>query len=76
MSESSHRSRPELRASLLRIRIRIREARLRASLAVDAGLVSLYWQIGRDILERQTEMDGAPEWLTAWPWTCGRGLRR
>ena len=32
---------------------RIREARLRASLSVNAELIALYWRIGRDILERQ-----------------------
>ena len=34
---------------------RIREARLRASLSVNAELIALYWRIGRDILERQLE---------------------
>ena len=32
---------------------RIRTAQLRASLAVNRELVLLYWQIGRDILDRQ-----------------------
>jgi hypothetical protein len=32
---------------------RIRAAQLRASLAVNRELVLLYWQIGRDILDRQ-----------------------
>jgi len=32
---------------------RIRAAQLRASMAVNRELVLLYWQIGRDILERQ-----------------------
>jgi predicted nuclease of restriction endonuclease-like (RecB) superfamily len=32
---------------------RIREAQVRASLSVNRELVLLYWQIGRDILERQ-----------------------
>ena len=31
----------------------IRQARLRASLAVNAELIGLYWRIGRDILDRQ-----------------------
>lgn len=42
---------------LAELKIRIREARLRASLAVNAELIGLYWLIGRDILERQ-ERDG------------------
>jgi predicted nuclease of restriction endonuclease-like (RecB) superfamily len=42
---------------LAELKIRIREARLRASLAVNAELIGLYWRIGRDILERQ-ERDG------------------
>jgi predicted nuclease of restriction endonuclease-like (RecB) superfamily len=40
-------------AWLAELKSRIREARLRASLAVNAELIGLYWRIGRDILERQ-----------------------
>jgi predicted nuclease of restriction endonuclease-like (RecB) superfamily len=40
-------------AWLADLKDRIREARLRASLAVNAELIGLYWRIGRDILERQ-----------------------
>lgn len=36
------------------LKTRIRTARTRAALAVNRELVLLYWQIGRDILERQT----------------------
>jgi predicted nuclease of restriction endonuclease-like (RecB) superfamily len=32
---------------------RVREAQVRAVVAVNSGLIMLYWQIGRDILERQ-----------------------
>ena len=35
------------------LKVRIRETRLRAALAVNSELISLYWQIGRDIRERQ-----------------------
>jgi DUF1016 N-terminal domain len=35
------------------IKERVRSARLRAHLAVNRDLVSLYWQIGRDIVARQ-----------------------
>ena len=35
------------------IKNRVLAARQRAALAVNAGLVSLYWHIGRDILQRQ-----------------------
>lgn len=35
------------------LKSRIRTARTRAALAVNSELVLLYWQIGRDILERQ-----------------------
>jgi predicted nuclease of restriction endonuclease-like (RecB) superfamily len=35
------------------LKTRIREARLRAALAVNSELIGLYWQIGRDIRERQ-----------------------
>ena len=40
-------------AWLADLKTRIREARLRASLAVNSELIGLYWRIGRDILERQ-----------------------
>ena len=33
----------------------IRQARLRATLAANSELISLYWRIGRDILEREAE---------------------
>ncbi len=32
---------------------KIRQARLQASLAVNAELIGLYWRLGRDILDRQ-----------------------
>jgi predicted nuclease of restriction endonuclease-like (RecB) superfamily len=38
---------------LIDLKDRIRTARTRASLAVNKELVLLYWEIGRDILERQ-----------------------
>lgn len=41
-------------AWLAGLKDQIRVARLRASLAVNAELIGLYWRIGRDILERQT----------------------
>lgn len=36
------------------IKTRVTAARQRAALAANAELIRLYWQIGRDILERQT----------------------
>ena len=40
---------------LAELKIRIRETRVRAALAVNSELVGLYWRIGRDILERQAQ---------------------
>jgi len=37
------------------IKTRVMAARQRAALAVNAELIGLYWQIGRDILQRQAE---------------------
>lgn len=37
------------------LKSRIRTARMRAALAVNAELVRLYWEIGRDILSRQQQ---------------------
>ncbi len=35
------------------LKTRIQQAQIRAALAVNRELVLLYWQIGREILERQ-----------------------
>ncbi len=40
---------------LAELKLRIRSAQVRASLAVNQALVLLYWQMGRDILTRQTQ---------------------
>jgi DUF1016 N-terminal domain len=40
---------------LLEVKLRIRTARLQAALAVNQELILLYWGIGREILERQTQ---------------------
>jgi predicted nuclease of restriction endonuclease-like (RecB) superfamily len=42
-------------AFLSTLKTRVRTAQLRATLAVNRELVVLYWQIGRDILERQND---------------------
>lgn len=42
-------------AWLAALKTRIRETRVRAALSVNTELVSLYWQIGRDIIERQVQ---------------------
>jgi predicted nuclease of restriction endonuclease-like (RecB) superfamily len=42
-------------AWLAALKTRIRETRLRTALAANSELISLYWRIGRDILERQAE---------------------
>src|SRR4051794_9575255 len=46
---------PGYQEFLVEIKGRIQEARVRAALAVNRELVLLYWQIGRDILRRQSE---------------------
>ena len=40
---------------LQQLKNRVKEAQIRAALAVNQELVLLYWRIGRDILERQQE---------------------
>jgi predicted nuclease of restriction endonuclease-like (RecB) superfamily len=37
------------------LKTEIRQARLRATLAVNSELIALYWRIGRDILQREAE---------------------
>ena len=46
---------PEYEDLLSQLKDRIRQARVRSALAVNRELVMLYWQIGREILQRQTE---------------------
>lgn len=60
---------PDLLATL---KARIREARLRAAVSVNRELILLYWEIGRDILLRQSE-EG---WGTAVIDRLARDLRR
>jgi predicted nuclease of restriction endonuclease-like (RecB) superfamily len=40
---------------LSELKTRIRETRVRAALAVNSELISLYWRIGRDIIDRQAQ---------------------
>lgn len=44
---------PDYAAWLAELKTRIHSAQQRAALAVNRELVLLYWQLGRDILERQ-----------------------
>ncbi|OIQ81940.1 hypothetical protein GALL_362910 [mine drainage metagenome] len=37
------------------LKLRVREAQTRAVVAVNSELILLYWQIGRDILDRQVK---------------------
>lgn len=46
---------PAYETLLTDLKDRIRQARVRSAIAVNRELVLLYWQIGRDILQRQTE---------------------
>ncbi|MFE0758848.1 YhcG family protein [Inquilinus sp. NPDC058860] len=55
MSPSKTTPTAESYGALLReLKDRIRSARLRTAMAVNQGMVLLYWSIGREILERQT----------------------
>lgn len=47
---------PDYQALLAALKDRISSAQLRASIAVNRELVSLYWHIGRDILDRQEQL--------------------
>ncbi|MEM6519358.1 MAG: PDDEXK nuclease domain-containing protein, partial [Cyanobacteria bacterium P01_C01_bin.70] len=46
---------PEYEHLLTQLKERIRQARVKAALAVNRELVLLYWQIGCEILQRQTD---------------------
>ena len=65
---------------LANLRARIHAAQQRAALAVNTGLLRLYWQIGRDILDRQAGSGGANlmyvrAFAEAWPEECRGSLR-
>ena len=60
---------PDLLATL---KARIRDARLHAAVTVNRELILLYWEIGRDILLRQS----AEGWGTAVIDRLARDLRR
>ena len=60
---------PDLLATL---KARIRDARLRTAVSVNRELILLYWEIGRDILARQS----AEAWGTAVIDRLARDLRR
>ena len=55
---------------LAELKTRIATARLRATLAVNAELIQLYWEIGHGILERQQKHGWGARLLTHWPKTC------
>ena len=59
-------------ALLATLKERIRDARLRAAVSVNRELIRLYWEIGRDILLRQS----AEGWGTAVIDRLARDLRR
>jgi len=40
---------------LERLEVRVGDARVRASTAVNTELITLYWDIGREILDRQAQ---------------------
>jgi hypothetical protein len=46
---------PDYAEWLTDLKARIHAAQQRAALAVNRELLQLYWQLGRDILERQAE---------------------
>jgi predicted nuclease of restriction endonuclease-like (RecB) superfamily len=60
---------PDLLATL---KARIRDARLRTAVSVNRDLILLYWEIGRDILLRQS----AEGWGSAVIDRLARDLRR
>jgi len=49
---------------------RIHAAQKRAALAVNAELLQFYWQIGRDILERQAEQGWGAKVIDRLAQTC------
>ena len=70
----------EYRALLEQIKAKVRSARFRASLAVNAELIKLYWQIGMHIIEKQSWGNKFVETLSrdlqhAFPETSGFSVR-
>lgn len=57
---------------LAELKTRIHTAQQRAALAVNRELVLLYWQIGRDILERQAQQGWGAKVMSGWRTICAR----
>jgi len=58
-------------ALLSDLKERIHSARMRATLAVNAELTLLYWDIGRSILDRQQHQGWGAKGWTVSRWTYG-----
>ena len=56
---------------LAELKTRIHAAQQRAALAVNRELALLYWQIGRDILERQAQQGWGAKGIEVFPTRVG-----
>lgn len=61
---------PDYLAWLAELKLRIQSAQQRASLSVNRELVLLYWQIGRDILDRQDREGWGAKVSIVWRRIC------
>lgn len=68
MSEITHHT--DYRQALAAIKQRIQTSQTRAVLAVNAELLGLYWDIGRQLAVWQRERSWGRQWWSKWRWTC------
>lgn len=67
---------PEYADILAALKERVRSAQYAALKAVNTELVGLYWDVGRLLVERQTDgTNGARAWCNSWLSICSRLLR-
>lgn len=48
---------------LLQLKAQIRSAQIKAALKVNAELIALYWQLGKEIMEKETKAQWGDKWL-------------
>jgi hypothetical protein len=58
------------------VKARVHAAQQRAAQSLNQAMLGMYWQLGREILERQAAKATARRWSTGSRRICGRRSRR
>jgi hypothetical protein len=57
---------PDYPEFLESLKVRVRQAQTQAMLSVNRELIRLYWEIGREIVQRQEQATGASMYWSGW----------